>query len=38
VTDIQIMIAFIAGGFALVLGAGWVLRNDPRFNPPEDTP
>ena len=37
-SDIQIMLLFIAVGFALVIGAAWVLRNDPRFNPPEDTP
>jgi hypothetical protein len=38
VTDLQIWAVILGVGALLVIGAAWVLRDDPRFNPPEDTP
>ena len=35
-SDIQIMMLFIAGGLVLILGAAWLLRGD--FKYPEETP
>ncbi len=36
-TDLQVWAMILGVILALVFGAAWVLRNDPRFNPPSDT-
>jgi len=36
-SDVHIFMIIIGGIFALVLGAAWALRGDPRFNPPGET-
>ena len=36
-SDVHILMIIIGVVFASVLGAAWVLRGDPRFNPPGET-
>ena len=37
-TDLQTWAAILGVGALLVIGAAWVLRDEPQFNPPEDMP